>query len=287
MSETDPMLGLDLSGISIAVHGGDGIVERLSRHWVPYRAPVPAEPFLRCRVERQRAAPLRGAFDPKAMRAEFAEGAARFVLPEGVAEIDGRRHCSIRVTEGDGNRVYYGFLNLLRAALAWCLPDGDALLVHAACVVIDERAFVLVGPPGAGKSTWAALAEQAGATVLGDDSLILAGEGDHVAALGLPQGGIDRPHPPLGRWPVAAILLPHHGGKPGLEPVSRSRLHTRLVANLPFLAEAIGVDARPTDVVQRLSAGTAAYRLTFAREPSFVALLRRLPPSATDRGRGG
>jgi hypothetical protein len=73
-----------------------------------------------------------------------------------------------------------GAIPLLLAHLAGSIP------LHASAVAIDGRAIVFVGGSGLGKSTLAAaVCEESGASLLGDDSVIIERKGDsfHVVAL--------------------------------------------------------------------------------------------------------
>jgi hypothetical protein len=67
--------------------------------------------------------------------------------------------------------------------LALWLRDRGLRMMHAAAVVRDGRAVLLIGPTGSGKSTSAALCVEAGLGYLGDDAAALeeCGDGAFVA----------------------------------------------------------------------------------------------------------
>ena len=84
---------------------------------------------------------------------------------------------------------------------------------------------------------------------------------------------------PPGRWPIVALLLPDHGSPARLAAVASLAVRARLFANLPFVVEALGSDARVADVVEALLTTTPARILTFPPDSSFVAPLRALARS--------
>jgi hypothetical protein len=110
--------------------------------------------------------------------------------------------------------------------------------------------------------------------VLSDDLVLLDGIGERLEALGSPfrstHGNVCGP----GRWPLAAILFPEWGSPPALAPVDRLRAAARLTANLSFIVEGIGSDERIDTLLARLLSESRCAELTFAREPSFLDLLR-------------
>lgn len=66
----------------------------------------------------------------------------------------------------------------LRAPLSWLLPPRGRLVVHGAAVASGGGAALLIGRGGAGKSTLAATALQAGWDFLGDDLVALSTAGE-------------------------------------------------------------------------------------------------------------
>lgn len=57
---------------------------------------------------------------------------------------------------------------------------------QSGCVAIDDRAILIEGPPGSGKSSLALALIDRGAMLVGDDGVLLAPEGERLVA---------RPHP--------------------------------------------------------------------------------------------
>lgn len=271
-------VAFDLSGVAVRVRGAAReIGERLAREWSPFRAdPESApEPLLDVEVSSEYRPAPSAPFAPKAMVSELQPTAARYLLPEGEVVVRDSGPARLALSSSvDPARRWYAFANLLRAALAWRLPSRRAALLHAAGIVLDGRAFLLVGPEGSGKSTWASIAGSAGAWVLSDDLVLVDGSGPDVEALGAPFRSTHTGPAVPGRWPVAAVLLPERGTAPRLGPVDALRVRARVAANLPFVGDALERDGRVADVVERISTGAPARSLAFAVDRSFVDVLR-------------
>lgn len=272
-------LRFDLSGIGIRIAGlPDAIASLLGSDWKPFRSERGGVPVLDLQVEATPVATLPGWFDPKAMRAEIAPDLARYELPEGRVEVDDRGRARLQLRVVAGRRSYYALANLVRAALAWRMLSRGGALLHAAGIVHRGRAFALAGAEGSGKSTWARLADNAGACVLSDDLVLLDGEGEALEALGAPFRSTHRRTSGPGRWPLAAILFPLHGPTVSLAPVSGIEARARILANLPFVAEGIARDARVSDTTDRLASTIPARLLTFGRDTAFLEILESLAP---------
>jgi len=271
-------LDFDLSGIELRLEGVPPLAaEAFRRDWAAFRERAARSPFLRVSVRRVEAEAAPGSrFDPKSMRAELARERASFHMPEGRIDLDREGHARLGLREGLGAAEYFTLLNLVRAALAWSLPSRGAVLLHAAAIVLAGRGFALAGPEGSGKSTWAALGERAGAAVLSDDLIVLARDAHGFCVLGAPFRSTHRVAFRRGRWPLGALLFPRHGPAPALAPVPPLLAQARILANLPFVAEALERDERLEAVVQGLAAGTRCLELTFAADTRFVELLRDL-----------
>ncbi|TDT15627.1 hypothetical protein BDK89_1202 [Ilumatobacter fluminis] len=66
----------------------------------------------------------------------------------------------------------------LRPMLAWFLTAQGWYFAHGAAVAVDDRAVLLVGPGGSGKSTTALRCQRAGLDYLGDDYCLVGTFGD-------------------------------------------------------------------------------------------------------------
>jgi len=269
-------LAFDLSGIALHLEGVPAAsAATLCRDWAAFRIDETERPFLHVeisRVEQAHADPA--PFDPKSMRAELGRSRATFRMPQGRLELDGSGRARLALASGLGAHEYFTLLNLLRAALAASLPSRGGALVHAAALVVDGRAFALAGAEGSGKSTWAREGEHGGANIVSDDLILVDREGEAFVVAGAPFRSTHRVDFRRGRWPLAAILFPRHGARPGLAPVPPLLAQARIVANLPFVAEALDRDERLRAVVERLVERVPCRELTFAPDPGFIGLLR-------------
>jgi hypothetical protein len=187
----------------------------------------------------------------------------------------------------------------------------DRVPIHAAAVVFEEQAILILGPSGTGKSTLAFACTAAGLRVVSDDSVFVSLEGpsarlwgytrrawlDPLAVRFFPElagrPAVDRPNgkrripaPVLGprespvlthAGPVALVRLERGRGRSSLAPLSRDVIATELAAP-PEEGFDQYPDERPA-VVNWL--GTLpAYRLVTGGNPIAAAhLLRQLAES--------
>ena len=265
----------DISGLTLRVDGLDApLVRAFEERWRPFVAAADGAPWLVVDVGPADRAlvtgrPMRGGLD-----AEWDAGRARFTIDEGTIEVPEDGPAIARVATGDDAWRFWGLVNLLTAALAFRLPSRPAALVHAAGIVVDGRAFLLVGAEGTGKSTWARAARDGGARVVSDDTVLVDAAGGALTLLGSPVRAHEASPGGPGRWPVAAILLARHGAAPRLDPARRVDVEARMAAGLPYLAGGFGRDPRLAALVPSLAAGAAHGTLTFAPDPAFLEVLR-------------
>ena len=269
-------VGIDLSGIGILVTGATPpIAAGLREVWSGFLAERVDDPWLVVTVEDD-SVPLTAGREMKPGSVALREGPrVRVARDEGGATIDaasGRAH--VRLASGDDRRRIWGLVNLVHAALGFVLDRHGGGILHAAGIVLEGRAFVLIGAEGAGKTTFARVAAEAGVPVLSDDQVVVVTDGGRCEAVGAPIRHRDFPGAGRGRWPVASFLLPFHGPSASLAPVPRIELSARLAANRLYVAATPGPSFGPGDALDRLSEGAPARKLTFAPDPSFLDLLR-------------
>ena len=272
-------LEFDLSGVGVRLSGlPEAISSLLESAWHAFATERATSRVLDIRVEARPVEPFSGTFDPKAMRAEISPESARYEMPEGTVEVDARGKGHVVVGIVEGSRSYYAFANLIRAALAWRMLSRGGALLHAAGIILRDRAFVLAGPADSGKSTWARLAEEAGGSVLSDDLVLLEGRGDGIEALGAPFRSTHENTLGPGRWPLAAILFPVHGSEAALSPVSGIESYAKVLANLPFVADGVAADPRVTETIEAWIDSVPTRKLTFGRDPAFIDTLESFHP---------
>ena len=265
-------LSIDVSGLPIRVHGlPPGLRESLEDAWAGFVVPAVSDPILDVSVEEGTRPLTPGRVMVGGISVKREGDVVRFARDEAEGSLDlASGSATVALSAGDDKRRAWGLVNLVHAALAWRLaPQGGGIL-HAAGIVVEGRAFLLIGSEGAGKSTFADVAASAGLLVVGDDQVVVLRSGGRLEALGAPVRNREHVNAPKGRWPVAAFLLPRHGAPASLAPASRLDLLPRLTANLPYaLFEHEGL-------LQEIADGVPARWLTFAPDPSFVPLLRAL-----------
>lgn len=277
-------VALDLSGVGVVFERApEPFAKWLARdpQWSEYLREPLGPPLLHGELATcPSRAPVEGEFRPREGTLSLRGGAVSLAGPEGALELDRDGRFRIVVPGPLRERAYWAALNRLQAALAWRLPTRGGALVHAAGIVVGGRAWLLCGPEGAGKSTWAQLACGAGMPALGDDLVLLDGEAGSFVACGTPIRTRDVGGCSPGRFPLAGILFPRHGAEPALERVDGLAAHALLTANLPYVEEGFGRDEALDATLDRLVAAPRR-RLVFARDPGFLRLLEReLDPDA-------
>jgi hypothetical protein len=80
------------------------------------------------------------------------------------------------------HRDYFRYFFLESAAMS-CINSGHTTAIHAACVALDDKAILLCGDSGAGKTTLSYACARAGWTYVTDDgSYLVHGEADRLVA---------------------------------------------------------------------------------------------------------
>ncbi len=95
-----------------------------------------------------------------------------------------RRHVFLHAT---AHVPRYNLVYLIRALFAILLADHGGLLLHGAGLVRHDRAYLFLGPSGAGKTTVSRLSYENGkAEILNDDLVALLSDGDQWIAHATP-----------------------------------------------------------------------------------------------------
>ncbi len=249
------------------------IAEQFAEAWPRFETPDSGEAFLDVRVSVGGDPVPDGTVDAKAMRTTFDAGSAGFAMKGGTAHAVDSGRLDVCLAPSGASTQFIALLNLTLAALAWRMSRTRGVVLHSAGIILRDRAVVLVGPAGSGKTTFVRLATDAGARSLGDDLVLLDGSRGQVDALGTPLRPRPFGSPGPGRWPVAAVLLPRHGAAAAIDTAAPAILHARLVANLPWIAEAMSPTAMR--FVDDLIAHVPFRTLTFAMDSSFMAVIER------------
>lgn len=274
---TGRRLEFDVSGLGLALEGLPGAIsDVLAQRWSPFLRPAPRPLLLGVSVEiGGAAAPDEGALGSE-IASRFEAGRAAFELEEGSIEVGPGGLSRAIVAPAPPDRQAWGLVNLLCAATGWALLGRRGGALHAAAAVLDGRAFLLVGPQGSGKTTWARLAGASGAQVLGDEVILVEARGGRLEALASPFRDELATRRGPGRFPVAAILAPRKAAAVRLEPLGRAAVEARLLANLLYAARAFGSDPSVAAAVGSIASSAPAFSFGFPPEGDFLDRLRRL-----------
>jgi hypothetical protein len=275
--EPTTSLYFDLSGMRIVLRGvPSDIREPFRNNWRKFEVAAFDDPLIDARISVAGPPVERRILSAKSMQGAIDLNRACFTMEEGRIEVLLDGSAQVTLAPAPPVKQFHAGVNLLIAALAWRLPLVGGALLHGAGIVLDERAFVLVGPPGSGKSTWTELAQSAGALMLSDDMMFVDASGPRVEVLSTPiRGQFPEPHGP-GRWPLARVLFPVHGKPPRISAVPHLLAAARLVGNLPYLSDCPEEDRRVEDWVRLLLSKTEVADLTFDLDATFVECLRAI-----------
>ncbi|NOZ02077.1 MAG: hypothetical protein GXP54_09340 [Deltaproteobacteria bacterium] len=111
--------------------------------------------------------------------------------------------------------------------------DGGWTFVHAAGVLLDDRAWLFAGSSGAGKSTIAGMlaASEQGARIIHDDQLFLGTSEGKSAIRAVPYMGDERfIHDRVGAWPVNAVYFLRQDTRAFVKPMEPGPAAARLLA---------------------------------------------------------
>jgi hypothetical protein len=192
-------------------------------------------------------------------------GPRRFSMrrPDFTGSVDlGERRGHVALVPGE-----IAIESFLRIAYTLALVDEGALLVHASCLVRDEKAYLFCGPSGSGKTTVARLSTDA--IVLTDELPVLRTAHGRVTAHGTPfwgelaYGAEDRSAPLVG------IYFLHHGTHHAVEPLARHPALARLLPNVLFFAREGGLPARVFGIAADLVEAVPCFDLCFRPDPGF------------------
>ena len=156
----------------------------------------------------------------------------------------------------------YSIDAVLRIVHSLVLAGQGGLLVHAASVVRNGRAFLFAGVSGAGKTTLARLAPP-DATLLTDEISYLRQDGGGYTAYGTPFAGeLAKPGENI-RAPLAALYLLRQGGANKVEPVGAAEAVRPLLESILFFAHDSELVGRVFESACELVSQVPVFRLTF------------------------
>ena len=178
------------------------------------------------------------------------------------------RRAELALVAPEGPLFDRGLENFLRAMTASFVLDEGGLLLHAATVVRDAKAYVFFGPSGAGKTTVTRLSPHD--TVLSDDmTLVLRGAGG-FEAVGIPFGMAHHHVPDTNAaFPIAGLHRLVQSPAVERAPLRGAAALAELTTCLPYVCERREEAAVSLDIAGRLLHEVPAWRLFFRKDDSF------------------
>lgn len=205
------------------------------------------------------------AYDPRSVRLAGWHFMARLDWRPGLAG-------TVWTSLSEGVELQGVFENFLRVLVAYRLLETGGALVHSAGVVEEGRAHLFLGPSGAGKTTLARLARNAGRAVLSDDmNAVVTPSGSRGFRVDrLPfAGDLGQTAESGGNHPLAGLFRLEKGPEVRLEGLSAARALATLLACCPF----VNADPHRREALEanleRVLASVAMGRLAFPRQGPF------------------
>lgn len=188
---------------------------------------------------------------------------------------------SATLVAASGERVVFDRIveNFLRVAFAHLALAAGGVLIHAAGVVRNGRAYVFFGPSGSGKTT--ATAMSAGSLVLSDDLLLIVREKDGFRATSVPFRGLVTPPATTDvRYPLAGLFRLVKDDRDFVEDLSRPQAVGQVVQSLPFVTDRPEPAQRILEIVGDLTGAVAVKKLHFRKDPGFWRVIEDVGGSA-------
>ena len=164
--------------------------------------------------------------------------------------------------------------NYLRVATAWRALREGGVLLHAASLVLDGKAYLFMGASGSGKSTLAAISPLG--EVLSDDLSLVRCRGGRFTVAGTPfRGTYAGGRKVRGEFPIGGMFRILKAAENRREPVPESSAVPILLASAPFVVDQISQDGRILDNLRGLNAAHPVAYLHFDLSGGFWSALPR------------
>ena len=158
----------------------------------------------------------------------------------------------VQTRDGPGSVFHVVDSPLVEFLIARLAARTGGLHLHASMAVVDGQALVFVGHSGAGKSTMAAIAEQAGAVIPTDDRTLITLERESVVGWGTPwMGSLERKSPASGV--VAGIFLLKQASANRVEAMEASSAVKEIFVRLVHPRLSSGEVTRTLDALEQLT----------------------------------
>ncbi len=157
--------------------------------------------------------------------------------------------------------------SFLRIAYSLALVEARGLVVHAASLIRNGKAYLFCGPSGSGKTTVARLSPDA--VLLSDELSIVRISVGGASCYGTPfwgelaRGGEDQ------AAPLAGIYFLHKGDRHAVEAIRPRRALERLLPNVLFFAREADLTSQVLGISADLVEAVPCFDLSFRPDPGF------------------
>jgi hypothetical protein len=168
--------------------------------------------------------------------------------------------------------------NALRLLMAYDALESGGVLLHSAAIVRKNRAMVLFGHSGAGKSTTSGIALEAGWLVVSDDvNLIQRGPGGWEVRQVPFSGSLNANAPGMQGVPLDGLFRLHKSECDRLVPCSTAHATSLLFGSAPFANQDPYRGEPLLDILAGLVNEVAVQDLYFSLSPRFLDLILKEP----------
>jgi hypothetical protein len=261
-------LHLSIAGSPVRVVSGEqALLDRLATRYTGFTAdgppPGPAAYTVDVRVDGE--SPPHEHVSPEAV---FDGARIRFDLPGYCGFVDPDVAARLEIASSAPVRGVDYFLRVVLGVRAYV---SGGLMLHAAGIVRDGRAYLFFGRSGSGKTTAARNAP--GALVLNDDLVVLHPEAGRWIAYGTPFTNPSQTVPSAEKAPAAALLRLVQSPRVFIEPLTGARAMAELLACVPILNAS---PAPPLDRCRSILNDVPAFDLHLRPDPSYWELIDQL-----------
>jgi len=161
--------------------------------------------------------------------------------------------------------------NLLRVLMAYDVLERGGVLLHCAAIVKDQKAAVVFGHSGAGKSTTSALALKSGCSVISDDINVIEPSGNGWQVTPVPfSGTLNSISDIVNPVPLNGLYRLHQAEDDRVQSCSRARAVSLLMGSAPFVNKDSHRSVQLVDILSRLSAEPGVQDLYFTPSDNFL-----------------